>query len=141
MYLGSQISTLFFLECFAILGFFITLRVKQQPKAKTKRQENFRKKYQKKAIQNMWMVIIVFSFVQLYFLILSITLFIQKQDCEYPANNVGWNVFLWIMTRTLSYCAWAYPLIYLFWPPGLTRALRKSCGCCKKKVPAHQRNM
>ena len=37
VYLSNQISTLFFLEAFAVLGFFITLRVRQQGEAKTKR--------------------------------------------------------------------------------------------------------
>ena len=44
-YLFNQFSTLIFLEAFAVLGFFITLRVKQQGEAKTKRQEKFRKKH------------------------------------------------------------------------------------------------
>ena len=89
----------------------------------------------------MWIIIAVFSTVQLYLLVWSISLFIAQQDCEYPANRLGWSVFLWIFTRVIQYLVWVYPLIYLFWPPGLTRALRKSCGCFKKRVPAHQRNM
>ena len=89
----------------------------------------------------MWMVIIIFSFVQLYFIILSVTLYIEEENCEYPANTVFWNVFLWNLTRTIQYLVWVYPLIYLFWPPPLTKSLRRTCGCCKKKVPAHLRNM
>ena len=89
----------------------------------------------------MWIIIAVFSTVQIYLLVWSISLFIAQQDCEYPANRLGWSVFLWIFTRAIQYLVWVYPLIYLFWPPGLTRALRKSCGCFKKRVPAHQRNM
>ena len=82
----------------------------------------------------MWLVISVFSFVQIYMLALSMTLYFVEEDCEYPANKIGWDVFLWILSRTIQYEVWTYPLIYIFWPRSLTKALRKNCCCFRKKV-------
>ena len=81
----------------------------------------------------MWMVITTFLFVEIYMITLSITLYFLQKDCEYPAETIAGDVFLWICSRTIEYEVWIFPLVYIFWPRSLTKTLRKKCPCCFRK--------
>jgi hypothetical protein len=76
-----------------------------------------------KALFNMWLVVGVLSFVNLYQLIYSIMLAamtpvtIDSEFTCYPANlsPVG-AAFVTQISRGLDYTFWVYPVIYALWP-------------------------
>lgn len=72
----------------------------------------------------------VFTCVQAYCLVYSITMYCVKGDCSYPTNSVGWGTFIWWLTRFTQYLVWVYPIMYIFWPRSLQQVIIKKCNCC-----------
>ena len=93
----------------------------------------FRQKTQSKALDNLKLIIVVFSCVQAYCLVYSIVMFILKANCEYPTDSIFWAIFVWTMTRSIQYLIWVYPIMYIFWPRSLKHFIVKKCKCCLSK--------
>ena len=115
-----------------MLGYFIDKRVSEQKDADNEYEEAFRQKAQKKALDNLKLIIIVFSGVQSYCLIYAIVMFSTQANCQYPSSSLVFGFIIWFVTRLTQYLIWIYPVMYIFWPKSLTKVIRKRCGCCCK---------
>lgn len=81
-------------------------------------------------MENLKLIIVVFSCVQIYCLIYAISMFAVKANCEYPSDSQAFGLIIWFLTRSIQYLIWVYPVMYIFWPRSLQRVIATKCKCC-----------
>ena len=135
IYVFWQVAMSIFVGIFNIFGYFVAKRVKEQGEAATAYEAEFRNTQQKNALKNLKMIINVFTFVQAYCLLYELILFFTNGGCEYPTKSLAAGFIIWLVTKTITYFIWVYPIIYIFWPHTLTRLLKKTfCPCRESRA-------
>jgi len=131
MFLLSEIVSLILSAIFIYIGRVITknlLEVIESLTSKAKIVDRM-----KTSMQNMWIIIIVLTVINIYSFIYSLFLWLKYPSSPCHSSNVHVYNTSTIMNRLITYIIWVVPIIIIFWPSNLTL-------WCTRKIKVQEKN-